>query len=183
VDGPLGERRAILGYVGNISDIPENGRSTEVSATSRHAQAPSEPPPAGDRPLIASSKALGALRITSGQTAHDEGRNIAEGVVGAEVDLETARRCAWQCARNVVTAAEAAPGGLDAIVSVVRVTVYVASSPSFTEQHLVADAATTYFLEVFGSDIGVHSRAAIGVASLPTGSPVEVEAVFEVATP
>jgi enamine deaminase RidA (YjgF/YER057c/UK114 family) len=152
-----------------------------VSAASRHAQASSEPPAAGARPPIAAAKQFGSLVLTSGQTAHDQGTNLAQGVVGAEVDLETARRCAWQCARNVVAAAEAAPGGLDAIASVVRVTVYVAATPSFTDQHLVADAATAYFLEVFGPEIGVHTRAAIGVASLPTGSPVEVEAVFEVA--
>jgi enamine deaminase RidA (YjgF/YER057c/UK114 family) len=55
----------------------------------------------------------------------------------------------------------------------------VACAGDFELQHLIADAATEYFLEVFGPEAGRHARAAIGVASLPTGSPVEVDAIFE----
>lgn len=151
-----------------------------MSSDIRHANASIEPPRAAPtRPGIAAARRYGNQLITSGQTAHIDGQNIAEGVVGDSVDLETARRCAWQCSRNAVSAAIAELGDLSAVERVTRVTIYVASTPDFTDQHLVGDAASLYFLEVFGPDAGAHTRAALGVASLPTGSPVEVEATFQ----
>lgn len=151
-----------------------------MTAQSRFESAAAEPPVAGNRPSIVAAKRYGNQLITSGQTAQIDGTNIANGVVGADVDLETARKCAWQCSVNVVAAALAELGDLDRIIEVTRVTVFVASTPDFTDQHLVGDAATLYFHEVFGPEIGAHTRAALGVASLPTGSPVEVEAIFQV---
>ena len=116
-----------------------------MTASSRFTSAAAEPPVAGDRPSIVAAKRYGNQLITSGQTAHVDGTNIANGVVGAEVDLETARKCAWQCSANVVAAALAELGDLEQITEVTRVTVYVASTPDFTDQHLVGDAATLYF--------------------------------------
>jgi enamine deaminase RidA (YjgF/YER057c/UK114 family) len=151
-----------------------------MTTDTRHATAPHDPPTQTPiRPGIAGARRYGDQLITSGQTAHIAGQNIATGIVGSTVDLETARRCAWQCARNVVDAALTELGDLSAIASVTRVTVYVASTPEFTEQHLVGDAASQYFLEVFGPEAGRHTRSALGLASLPTGSPVEVEAIFQ----
>lgn len=152
-----------------------------MTAQSRFESAAAEPPLAADRPSIVAAKRYGSQLITSGQTAHVDGTNIATGIVGADVDLETARKCAWQCSINVVAAAQAELDDLDQITAITRVTVYVASTAEFTDQHLVGDAATLYFHEVFGAEIGAHTRAALGVASLPTGSPVEVEAIFQIA--
>jgi enamine deaminase RidA (YjgF/YER057c/UK114 family) len=123
---------------------------------------------------------LGSLVVSSGQTAVGaDGRLIASGRVGAGIDLAQARQCAWQCTLNVLDAVRSDIGGLDRIAAVVRLTVYVASDPAFTDQHLVADAASECLLRVLGPEVGRHARAAIGVAALPTGSPVEVEATFE----
>jgi len=149
-----------------------------MSAQHLHGSAPAVPPPAAARPAIAPAIRYGDLVRSSGQTAHVDGVNIATGLVGREVDVETARHAAWQCSRNVI-AAIAEVVDLELVESVVRVTVFVASTPEFSQQHLVADAATAYFHHVFG-ERGVHTRAAIGVASLPTGSPVEVEAIVRV---
>ena len=158
-----------------------------MDATARHASANSRPPAAGtERPPIAAARRLSSSSsssttlITSGQTAVRDGELVAHGVVGDD-DLEMARECAWQCARNVAAAALGELGSLDDIRQVTRITVYVASAPGFERQHLVADAATEYFLQIFGPEIGRHARAAIGVAALPTGSPVEVDAIFELA--
>lgn len=151
-----------------------------MSTLDLHTSAPASPPSAEARPAIAAALVCGDLVITSGQTAHVDGVNIATGVVGHDVDIETARLAAWHCARNVVTAL-ASQVDLDLVSQVSRVTVYVASSAEFVDQHLVADAATAYFHLVFG-DRGRHTRAAIGVAALPTGSPVEVEAVVRIAS-
>ena len=151
-----------------------------MTAEQRHANAMITPPaPLAERPPMAGARRYGNQLITSGQTAHIGGANIANGVVGANIDLATARECAWQCARNVVSAAAAEIKDLSLITSVTRVTVFVAATADFTDHHLVGDAATAYFHEVFGPTIGLHTRAAIGMASLPTGSPVEVEAIFQ----
>ncbi|MEV5764858.1 RidA family protein [Micromonospora sp. NPDC052213] len=142
----------------------------------------SGPPPPGERPHIALTGRSGSLLVSSGQTAVGaDGRLIASGRVGAQIDLTEARRCAWQCTLNVLTAVQSEIGSLDRIAATVRLTVYVASDPAFTDQHLVADAATECLLDVLGPKVGRHARAAIGVAVLPTGSPVEVEATFELA--
>ncbi|GAB3766014.1 RidA family protein [Microlunatus parietis] len=156
-----------------------------MTAAERHQSAAAEPPAQSAPPTIAPARIYGDQLITSGQTAHIDGTNIAEGIVGDGIDLDTARRCAWQCARNVVEAARGelikAGRDLDAITGVTRVTIFVASAPSFTDQHLVGHAATQYFLEVFGPEIGFHTRAALGLAALPTNSPVEIEAIFQLA--
>lgn len=153
-----------------------------ATADDRHLQAGPTPPPLdAGRPGIALVRRQGDTLNASGQTAVGaDGALIATGRVGAEVDLDTARRCAWQCAANVVDAVRAELGSLDTVAQVTRITVYVASTPEFTDQHLVADAATSYFRTVFGDDAGHHARAALGVAVLPTDSPVEVDAIFQI---
>ena len=71
-------------------------------------------------------------------------------------------------------------GDLSRVKRFVQVTAYVASAPGFTDQPKVANGASDLFVDVLGDD-GRHARAAIGVAALPLGVPVEVSAVVEVA--
>ncbi|HEY8341307.1 MAG TPA: RidA family protein [Egibacteraceae bacterium] len=122
----------------------------------------------------------GSLLYTAGQVATADGRLVASGVVGDDVDLDTGVACARACAVNVLAQLKAALGDLSRVRRVVKLTVFVASAPTFTSQHLVANGASELLAEVFG-DAGRHARSAVGVASLPTGSPVEVEAIVEVA--
>lgn len=143
----------------------------------KHESMPSVPPPTAERPRLCPVSRAGDLVITAGQTAHVNGKLIAIGVVGREVTLDIARQCAWQCARNVIAALIKGGVELDQIRGVHRVTVFVAAAPDFYDVHLVADAATEYLHMLFG-EAGQHTRAAIGVAALPGGSPVEVEAQF-----
>jgi enamine deaminase RidA (YjgF/YER057c/UK114 family) len=138
---------------------------------------PAAPPAAG---AYVQTTQIGDLLYTSGQVAVLDGGLIATGKVGLEVDLEQATRCAEQCALNVLAQLQNALGDLDAIQRVVKLTVFVASAPGFTQQHLVANGASDLFVRVLG-DVGTHCRSAIGVASLPLDSPVEVEAVVQVA--
>ncbi|MFG2018116.1 RidA family protein [Actinomadura geliboluensis] len=152
-------------------------------ADQRLAAAALEPGPAGERPSVAAARRSGAVLIASGQVAARDGKLIAEGRVGGDVSLDVARACARQCARNVLTAVRDELSGLGAVEHVETVSVWVASAPGFTDQHLVADAATALFTEVFGDDAGRHARVALGVAALPTGSPVEVQATFRLRTP
>ena len=69
--------------------------------------------------------------------------------------------------------------GLDSVVRVVKVVGYVASDPSFVGQPAVVNGASELLGEVFG-DAGRHARSAVGVASLPLDSPVEIELIVEV---
>lgn len=121
----------------------------------------------------------GNLLFTAGQIAFGPNGLVATGTVGGSVDLDIAAACARQCALNVLAQLRAALGTLDRVQRIVKITVFVASEPHFTEQHVVANGASQLFVDVFG-DAGRHARSAVGVPSLPMGSPVEVEAIAEV---
>jgi len=127
------------------------------------------------RPLLSINNGL----YVSGQVAMREGKLVATGLVGDQVSLELAQECGRQCAINVLKSLKNELGTLNNIKQVVRIAVYVASADDFTDQHLVAHGASQLFLEVFGPDLGLHARTAIGVKSLPLNSPVEVDAIFQ----
>lgn len=134
-----------------------------------------EAPPAvaSFEPVVPSAEVL----YTSGQIATAaDGRLVATGRLGAEVELELGRRCAEACALNVLAQLNRLPGGLDRVERLVKLTVFVASAPGFNEQHVVANGASDLLLAVL-DERGRHARSAIGVAELPLGSPVEVEAI------
>ena len=138
-------------------------------------QLPQAPAPAAIyQPYMKSGQDL----WVAGQIALSEGTLIHEGRVGVDINLEQAQACALQCGLNLLAQVKAASGNLEQIKRVVKLNVFVASSPDFTQQHLVANAASELFGEVLGTD-GVHARSAVGVAVLPLNSPVEIDAVFE----
>lgn len=136
---------------------------------------PPPPPAAAYVPFVRA----GNLVFTSGQVAVGPQGLVAEGIVGTDVDLDTAVACARQCAVNVLAQVKAAVGDLSQVERVVKLTVFVASDPSFHQQHLVANGASELLAEVFG-DGGRHARSAVGAPSLPTNTPVEVEAIVAV---
>jgi len=121
----------------------------------------------------------GAHVFTSGQLPMREGRLILTGKVGAEVTPEEAVECAQQCALNGIAAVRAEIGDLALVKRVVKVVVFVASTPDFTGQPAVANGASELLGKVFG-EAGVHARSAVGVAALPLDAPVEVELLVEV---
>jgi enamine deaminase RidA (YjgF/YER057c/UK114 family) len=121
----------------------------------------------------------GSLVFTSGQLPMVSGTLLATGSVGAEVDADAACECAARCALNALAAASTVCD-LDDVTRVVKVTGYVASAPGFTGQPGVVNGASAVMGTAFG-EAGRHARAAVGVASLPLGAPVEVEIVLELA--
>lgn len=120
----------------------------------------------------------GNLVFTAGQLPFVEGRLPATGRVGAEVSPEDAQGYARQAALNVLAALHAAVG-IDNVERIVKVVGFVASAEGFTGQPGVVNGASDLFVEVFG-EAGRHARSAVGVAQLPLGSPVEVEAIAQV---
>ena len=121
----------------------------------------------------------GNLVYTSGQLPFVDGELHATGIVGADVDTETAAECARFCALNALAAVKAEIGDLAAVRRVVKVVGFVASAPSYVDQPLVINGASELLGAVFG-DAGRHARSAVGVASLPKNTPVEVEIIVEV---
>ncbi len=132
------------------------------------------PPVAAYQPAIRSTTRV----YTAGQLPMRDGELIATGKVGDGVTPETAYECAKQCALNGLAAVADVLGGIDNVRRVVKVVVYVASSPDFTGQPGVANGASELLGEVFGAD-GVHARSAVGVTVLPLDAPVEVELILE----
>jgi enamine deaminase RidA (YjgF/YER057c/UK114 family) len=118
---------------------------------------------------------------TSGQIATRDGQLVAKGRLGAEVDLVAGQEAARACAVNVLAQLQAAAGSLDAVTRLVKLTVYVACTGEFAQQPQVADGASKLMLDVLGA-AGAHARSAVGVAALPLGSPVEIEAIAQVST-
>jgi len=102
------------------------------------------------------------------------------GRVGAELDAETGRQAARLAALNALAVVREYLGSLDKVVRVVRLGVMVATAGDVRDQPKVADGASELLQDVFGKDKN-PCRLVFGVASLPLGTPVELETIFEVA--
>ncbi|MER6156299.1 RidA family protein [Streptomyces sp. NPDC001868] len=111
----------------------------------------------------------------SGQLPYKDGELLGQGVVGRDVELETAKELARHAVLNCLAAAVQAVGDLDR-VRIVQMLVFVASTPDFGEQSQVANAASELLIEVLGEN-GRHARTAIGVAGLPLNTPVEIQMI------
>lgn len=122
----------------------------------------------------------GQLIYTSGQLPFVDGQLHCTGKVPNDVTVDRAIEGAGQAALNGLAAAAQAAGGVDRIARVVRVCVYVQSSPGFSEQPKVANGASDLLGKIFG-DAGKHARSAVGAPELPRNAAVEVELVVEVA--
>jgi enamine deaminase RidA (YjgF/YER057c/UK114 family) len=120
----------------------------------------------------------GSLVFVAGQVPMEQGKLLVSGRVGEDVDVEAGAAAARRCGLQCLAALRSIVGSLDRVRQIVRVGVFVASAPGFTEQSKVANGASDLFVEVFG-EAGMHARAAVGVSELPLGAPVEVELIAE----
>jgi enamine deaminase RidA (YjgF/YER057c/UK114 family) len=122
----------------------------------------------------------GNLLFVSGQICQWNGERRFLGKLGAEISVEQGKEAARLCGLNLLAQAKRAlDGDLDRIVRVVRLGGFVNAVPGFGDQPQVVNGASDLMVEVFG-DAGRHARTAVGVGSLPGGTAVEVDAVFEV---
>ncbi len=120
----------------------------------------------------------GALVHISGQVSTDASGGI-KGVVGEEVDLETAQRAARLCGLNLIAQMKAASGGdLGRVRRVVKLGGFVQVAPDFFDIPKVVNGCSDLMVEAFG-DLGRHARSAVGVYRLPLNFSVEVDAVVE----
>ena len=116
---------------------------------------------------------LTGMLPTEGRQARFMGR------VGVELDVETGQRAARLAAFNALAVARQHLGSLDRVARIVRLGVSVATSGDVRDQPKVADGASKLLQDVFGKDKN-PSRLVVGVASLPLGTPVALELIFEV---
>ena len=123
----------------------------------------------------------GSHLYISGQLPMENGKIAVTGHLGDGVDVQTGQRAAELCAINILAQASAALGGdLGRIKRVVKLNGFVASVPSFVEQHLVLNGASNLIAGILG-EAGKHARAAVGMAALPFNAAVEIDAVIEIA--
>lgn len=138
---------------------------------------PTPPKPAGSYiPVVLS----GNMAFVSGQIPMQDGKVQYTGRVPSEKSIEDAQKAAKICATNLLAQLKANLGSLDRITKIVRVSGFVNSTPEFTEQPKIINAASDLFFEIFGEK-GKHSRIAVGVSSLPLGSTVEIDMIVEFA--
>jgi len=139
-------------------------------------QLPVPPEPFG---IYAEAVQTGNLLFLTGMLPTEAGSAQFIGRVGAELDLEAGRKAARLAALNALAVARQHLGSLDKVARVVRLGVAVVTSGDVREQPRVADGASELLQDVFGKDKN-PSRLVYGVASLPLGTPVELEVIFEV---
>ena len=137
---------------------------------------PEAPDPVG---AYVASKIVGNLVFISGQLPVNTEGNLVKGKLGKELNLEQGHKCAGYCALNLLAQLKKICGSLDKVKGCVKITGYVNSTNTFIDQPKVINGASDLISKVFG-DNGKHTRAAIGVNSLPLDAAVEVEGIFEI---
>ncbi|MDE1724882.1 MAG: RidA family protein [Thaumarchaeota archaeon] len=121
----------------------------------------------------------GNLVFVSGQIPVKDGQVEYKGQVPTTISTEDAQKAAKLCVINVLSQLNSELGTLDSISKIVRVSGFVNSSPEFYEHPKIINAASDLLVEIFGEK-GKHTRIALGVASLPLNSAVEIDLVAEI---
>jgi enamine deaminase RidA (YjgF/YER057c/UK114 family) len=121
----------------------------------------------------------GGLLHISGQISFGEDGKLILGRLGEDVNLDRGIEAARRCGIMLLAQIKAALGSLDRVERIVKLGVFVNSAPGFTEQPKVANGASELMQDVFG-EAGRHARSAVGVAVLPLGVAVEVDAIVAV---
>lgn len=132
---------------------------------------PSVPAPQG---FYVPAVVSGTVVASAGMTPRVDGALAVRGVVGTDLTVAEAASAAGVAARNALAAVGSAAGGLERLDRCIRMTVFIACAPGFTELSAVADGASAALAQYVG-EAALPARSAIGVLALPSGAPVEVE--------
>jgi enamine deaminase RidA (YjgF/YER057c/UK114 family) len=117
--------------------------------------------------------------IVSGQLPIKDGKVAVTGTLGADPDLARGQEAARLCAINILAQAKAALRDLDRIVQLLRLNGFVSAAPGFSDHPKVLNGASELMVEILGNK-GLHTRIAVGCASLPLNAAVEIDAIFAV---
>lgn len=121
----------------------------------------------------------GDLLFVSGQISKAPDGSVLKGHLGADLTIADGQKAARFCALNILAQANAALGSLDRIAQVVRINGYVASTSDTGDQPAVINGASDLLVDIL-ADAGRHTRIAVGVAALPGGCAVEIDAVIRI---
>ena len=151
--------------------------SPETKLTELGLELPPAPDPKGVyRPLVV----VGNLAYTAGHLPVMPDGSLVTGRIGAELDRQAGYDAARRTGLAILVTLRKELGSLDRVRRVVKVLGMVNCTPDFDQQPAVINGCSELFAEVFGPEAGVGARSAVGVASLPLGVPVEIEAIFEI---
>ena len=156
--------------------MKSNARTAEARLVHLGIQLPAAPTPLG---AYVPAVQAGNLLFLSGMLPISGHTPTIVGIVGKDLDVKAGRTATTTAALNALALIRKHLGSLDRVSRVVRLGVCLAAAPDFTEHPKIADAASELFRDVFGEE-AVSTRLVIGVASLPLGSPVELEVILEV---
>jgi enamine deaminase RidA (YjgF/YER057c/UK114 family) len=139
-------------------------------------------PPAGTTLPFSWVRVRGNRAYISGHAPQYSDGSLAQplGKVGADVSLEEAYGAARLIALSMLGSLKRELGDLDCIISWLRVYGMVNSAPGFTRQPAVINGFSDLIIELYGNEVGQHARSAVGMAELPFGIPVEIEAEVEI---
>jgi len=160
-----------------MSTPARNHTSAEQKIKELGIELPAPPEPFG---VYAEAVQTGNLLFLTGMLPTEGHSTKFVGRAGAELTVEQARDAARLAAINGLAVARQQLGSLDQVTRIVRLGVSVATSGDFRAHPAVADGASELLRDVFGKEKN-PSRLVYGVASLPLGTPVELEIIFEVA--
>ena len=121
----------------------------------------------------------GDLLFLSGQLPLEGGKLAFSGKLGAELNVEQGQEACRKAVLNALAVIKQDLGSLERVERILRLEVYVASAPGFTQQPQVANGASELLAQVFG-DAGRHARLAVGAAELPLNAPVEIALILAV---
>ncbi len=150
--------------------------SAEENLKKLNINLPKAPDPVG---AYVASKIVGNMVFISGQLPLDTGGALIKGKIGKELNLEQAQLAAKFCAINLIAQVKKICGSLDKVKGCIKITGYVNSIDTFTDQPKVINGASDLISSIFGEK-GKHTRAAVSVNSLPLGAAVEVDGIFEI---
>ena len=138
--------------------------------------------PPGVRLPFAWVRVRGNRAYVSGHVPQNADGSIAGplGQVGAEVSIDEAHQSARLVALSILGSLKRELGDLDRVVAWLRVFGMVNSAPGFAQQPSVINGCSDLIYELYGPEAGLHARSAVGLAALPFGIPVEIEAEVEI---
>ena len=149
--------------------------SAEENLNKIKVNLPKAPDPVGS---YVASKVVGKLVFISGQLPLNHEGKLIKGKIGKDLNLEQGQESAKLCALNLLAQLKKICGSLDKIKGCIKITGYVNSIDTFTDQPKVINGASDLISNIFGEK-GKHTRAAVSVNSLPLGAAVEIEGIFE----
>jgi enamine deaminase RidA (YjgF/YER057c/UK114 family) len=160
--------------------MPADNHSTAAKPGARLRELglvlPKAPTPLGA--YVEASQA-GSLLFLSGILPVVNGKLPITGRLGENLSVEQGREAARTAALNALAVAQQHLGDVDRVKKLVKLSVVLATTEQFVEHAAAADGASDLFVQLFGTENG-HARVVSGAQSLPIGTPVIVEVIFEI---